>query len=121
MKAAIIAASVILIITVAPLFSTLPGAKILLPLVALIIIFDSTREFLSSLFRAEEKMQWDAAAFLSTSLAIVVFGFIFLRISATPLSFTRAYVAGTTVGALLAIWFLRKRFTNILSARPQRA
>jgi O-antigen/teichoic acid export membrane protein len=115
MKAAIILVSAMLIITVAPFFSTLPGAKILLPLVALIIIFDSTREFLSSLFRAEEKMQLDAVAFLATSLSIVIFGFIFLHIAATPLSFTSAYTTGTAIGALMSIWFLRKRFVNIFS------
>jgi O-antigen/teichoic acid export membrane protein len=115
MKAVMIAASVVIVVTIAPLFSTLPGAKILLPLVALIIIFDSTREFLSSLFRAEEKMQWDAAAFLSTSLGVVIFGFIFLKFATTPLAFTSAYVAGTAVGALVAVWLLRKSFGKILS------
>jgi O-antigen/teichoic acid export membrane protein len=87
MKAIILAASVLVVIFIAPLLLDAPGAKILLPLVALIIVFDSTREFLASLFRAEEKMQWDAASFLLENLAITVLGFIFLWISATPLSF----------------------------------
>ena len=47
MKAVVIAVSVLIVITVAPFFSILPGAKVLLPFVALIIIFDSTRGFLS--------------------------------------------------------------------------
>jgi O-antigen/teichoic acid export membrane protein len=115
MKIVIIAASVLVVVTIAPLFSTLPGAKILLPFVALIIIFDSTREFLSSLFRAEEKMQWDAVAFLSANLAIVIFGFILLKKAPTPMSFTGAYVIGTAIGALVAIWLLRKKFRGILS------
>jgi O-antigen/teichoic acid export membrane protein len=115
MKAIILAFSVMVVIFIAPLFSTLPGAKLLLPLVALIIVFDSTREFLASLFRAEEKMQWDAASFLLENLAITIFGFIFLLMSATPLSFTYAYVAGTAVGAITAIWLLRGRFKNILA------
>lgn len=115
MKGIILAFSVIVVIFIAPLFSTLPGAKILLPLVALIIVFDSMREFLASLFRAEEKMQWDAMSFLLENLAITFFGFILLWISATPLSFTYAYVAGTAVGALTAIWLLRGRFKNILA------
>lgn len=120
MKAVILAASVIIVIFIAPLFSTLPGAKILLPLVALIIVFDSTREFLASLFRAEEKMQWDAASFLLENLAITVFGFILLLISATPLSFTYAYVAGAAIGAVTAIWFLHGRFKNILAGASAR-
>lgn len=120
MKAIILALSVIVVIFIAPLFSTLPGAKILLPLVALIIVFDSTREFLASLFRAEERMQWDAASFLLENAAIVVFGFIFLWIAATPLSFTYAYVAGTAVGAITAIWLLRGRFKNVFAGASAR-
>ncbi len=114
MKAVIIAVSVAAVVTIAPLFSTLPGAKELLPFAALIIIFDSIREFLSSLFRSEEKMQWDAASFLSASIGIVVFGFIFLKISATPLFFTKAYVVGTAIGAFVAISLSRKSFHKIL-------
>jgi O-antigen/teichoic acid export membrane protein len=114
MKAVIIAASVVVIVAIAPLFSTLPGAKALLPFVALIIIFDSTRAFIVSLFDAEEKMQWDAAAFIAANVSIAIFGFIFLLKSPTPLSFTSAYVAGTAIGALVAIWFLRTRFRGML-------
>lgn len=108
MKAILVAASVVLIITLAPFFSTLPGAKVLLPFVALIVIFDSTRVFLSSIFDAEEKMQWDAAAFIAANLSVVIFGFIFLSRMATPLSLTGAYAAGSAVGALVAIWLLWK-------------
>jgi O-antigen/teichoic acid export membrane protein len=120
MKGIILAFSVIVVIFIAPLFSTLPGARILLPLVALIIVFDSTREFLASLFRAEEKMQWDAVSFLLENLAITVFGFIFLLMSATPLSFTYAYVIGTAIGAVTAIWLLRGRFKNIFAGASAR-
>jgi len=121
MKAFFTVVSVIVILFVAPYFSTLPGAKALLPFVALIIIFDSTRGFFSALFDAEEKMQWDAAAFLAANISIVVFGFIFLKIAATPTSFTIAYVAGTAIGMLVATWLLRDRFGNILSgASPKR-
>src|SRR5262249_19220714 len=48
------------ILFVAPFFSTLPGAKALLPLVALILTFDTLREFFSSLIRGIEKMEWEA-------------------------------------------------------------
>ena len=120
MKIGLILLCVLIIIFIAPYFSTLPGAKELLPLVAFIVVFDSTREFLSSLFRAEEKMQWDAAAFLAANFFVVVFGFIFLMKSATPLSFTYAYMAGTGIGALVAIWFLRKRFRELISGTSGR-
>jgi O-antigen/teichoic acid export membrane protein len=115
MKAIAIAASVLMVIFIAPFFSTLPGTKALLPLLALIIIFDNTRDFLASLFRAEEKMEWDAASFLLENFSIAIIGFIFLKILATPKSFTEAYVIGTAIGAATAIWLLRNRFKNILA------
>ncbi len=115
MKAFVLILSVVLVITIAPMFSTLPGAKVLLPLVALIIAFDSTREFLASLFRSEEKMQLDATAFLATNLGILIFGFIFLGISKTPHSLTQGYTVGTAIGAIVALWFARKNFKEIFS------
>jgi O-antigen/teichoic acid export membrane protein len=115
MKVILMAAVIIFIVTVAPYFSTLPGARVLLPFVALMTVFDGMREFLSSLFRAEEKMQWDAAAFLASNIAVVFFGFIFLRIAATPFSFTGAYALGTAVGAFVAVLFLRNRFKKVFS------
>jgi len=119
-KAIILAVSVLVVIFIAPFFSTLPGAKLLLPLIALVIVFDGTRDFFASLFRAEEKMQWDAASFLLENLGIMVFGFIFLRIAATPLLFAYAYVAGAAIGALAATWLLRDRFTHILAGASMR-
>ena len=114
-KAIILLAVVFIILLIAPLFSTLPGSISLLPFVALIIVFDSTREVVSSLFRVEEKMQWDAAAFLFANISIVILGFVFLKTSATATSFTKAYALGTAAGALMAIWLARKNLLKIFS------
>ena len=108
MKAVVIATSAAIVIGIAPLFSTLPGAKAILPLVALIIIFDGGRDFFASFFRAEEKMEYDATSFLLENVGIVGFGFLFLHIATTPKSLTAAYAAGAMLGALGAVWLLRK-------------
>ena len=71
-----------------------PGAKILLPIVALVLALDTMREFFFSLIRAMENMEWEAAIFLLTNLGIVVFGFIFLAMPANAQSFSWGYVAG---------------------------
>jgi O-antigen/teichoic acid export membrane protein len=104
-KAILVTIGVLIIIFVAPSFSILPGAKILIPIVAIILAFDTFREFFSSLIRSEEKMEWDAAIFLFTNAAVVVFGFIFLMISRTPLALTWAYAIGTVLGGLAAFIF----------------
>lgn len=115
MKLVLMAAAVLIVLFVAPYFSTLPGAVALLPLVALIIAFDTTREFLSAFMRAMEKMEWESGVFLLTNLAIVVLGFIFLAFSPTAFSLGWAYVLGTVCGAAAAIMVLRKRLIGILS------
>jgi len=104
-----------LIVFIAPYFSTLPGAKALLPIVAMVLTFDTFREFLSSLIRGKEKMEWEAGIFLLTNFAIIAFGFIFLAISPTPKSFAWGYAAGTAIGAIAATIVLRDYFKKIFS------
>lgn len=114
MKIALMAISAVVVINIAPIFSTLPGAKELLPLVAALIIFDGAREYIASYFRAREKMEWDATAFVLENAGIVFFGYVFMKISATPEAFTAGYVVGTILGALTAAWFIRKYFKDLL-------
>ena len=106
---------VAVIIFIAPLFSTLPGAKLLLPIVALVLAFDTLREFFFSLIRAMEKMQWEAGIFLLTNLGIMIFGFIFLYLSATAQSFTWGYVAGDAIGTIATLIVLKNYFKDIFS------
>jgi O-antigen/teichoic acid export membrane protein len=104
MKFFILLASVFIILWIAPYFSTLPGSKALLPVVVFIILFDSSREFFSSLIKGMEKMEWDAGIFIITNICIVVFGFIFLHASLSPKAFAWSYAAGSAVGAIAAAW-----------------
>jgi O-antigen/teichoic acid export membrane protein len=115
MKIVFIAASAAIILTAGSAFSTLPGAKALLPIVVLIIAFDTMREFFSSFIRAMEKMEWEAGIFLLTNLTIVIAGFLFLSYSPTAKAFGWAYAAGTAVGAITAMFVLRRHLKNIFS------
>lgn len=102
-KATLIVFCACLIIFVGPYFTTLPGAKILLPVTAVILSFDSVREFLVSLMRGKEKMQWDAGIFLFTNLAIVILGFAFIMKSPTAYALSWGYATGLVIGATFAI------------------
>ncbi len=102
-KTAFIAIGVLMVIFIAPFFSTLPGAPALLPLVALILSFDTFRNFFAALMDAREKMEWDAATALVTNAAITVFGFWFLAVHPTARAFTAAYAIGTGAGAVAAL------------------
>lgn len=115
MKVVLIVAVVLFVIFVGPTFTLLPGATLLLPVTALIIIGDTLREFFSSFIRAKEKMEWEARIFLLTNLFIVILGFAALIYFKNARAFGWAYAAGTTIGALLALWMLRPYLRELLS------
>lgn len=115
MKLVLLAFGILIVIFVAPFFSILPGAKALLPIVALVILFDNSREFLSSFVRSIEKMEWEAAAFILANIAIVIFGFIALWFSPTALALGWAYAIGTGVGLLAITYLLRRHLKSMVS------
>jgi len=115
MKIVLLLLGVAVILFIAPLFTTLPGAKVLIPIVALVLALDTLREFFFSLIRAMENMQWEAAIFLLTNVGIVVFGFIFLAYAANAKSFSWGYVAGDAIGTVAAMIALRGYFKKIFT------
>jgi len=114
-KLALIAFVVLFVLFVGPTFSILPGAKFLLPVVAFIIIGDTLREFFSSFIRAKEKMEWETGIFLFTNFCIVALGFASLIFFPSARSFGWAYAAGTTIGAIVALWMLRPYIKELFS------
>ncbi len=115
MKIVLVILVSLIVIFIAPFFSTLPGAKILLPIVTLVIVFDTFREFFSSVIRSMEKMEWEAGIFLLTNLGIMTAGLIFLRIRPTPVSLSWAYVVGTGIGAVTATIVIRPYLSRLFS------
>jgi O-antigen/teichoic acid export membrane protein len=114
-KLCLIAIGAAIIIFIAPSFSTLPGAKILIPIAACIMMFDTMREFFLSLMRGMEKMQWDAGIFLTTNLAIVILGFWFMMLQPTAWALSWGYALGTAVGTLFAIFVVRDYIKDLFS------
>lgn len=115
MKGVLLIVGVLVILFVAPLFTTLPGAKVLIPIVALVLALDTLREFFFSLIRSMEKMEWEAAIFLLTNAGIVVFGFIFLGYAVNAKSFSWGYVVGDAIGTIAAAIALRSYFKRIFA------
>jgi len=105
-----------LILFVAPAITKLPGANALFPIVAIILMLDTLRDFFSSLVRAMEKMELDAGIFLLTNLGILVFGFLLLREMPTAISFGWGYVLGDLLGVALSVFLLRNYFKKIFSS-----
>jgi O-antigen/teichoic acid export membrane protein len=113
MKLILLVIGIFIVIFIAPFFSTLPGAKALLPIVAFILVFDASREFLLSLLRGLEQMEWDAVVFILTNIGIVIFGFIFLALHPTVASLSWGYAIGTGLGVIAALVVVRDYFKDI--------
>jgi O-antigen/teichoic acid export membrane protein len=113
-RLALVTLAVIVVLFIAPNFTRIEAAKNLLPIVVFVLIFDSLREFGFSYIQAREKMEWEAGLFLITNLAIVGFGFTFLKLMPDVRSFTYAYAAGTGVGMLCTAIVLRKEIMGSL-------
>jgi O-antigen/teichoic acid export membrane protein len=103
-----------IVLLVCPYFSTLPGAKPLLSITALILTFDGLREFLASLIRAVELMEWDAGLSILTNVALVVFGFLYLYAERTAKSLAYGYAVGSTIGFTAALLLLRRYLSGVI-------
>ncbi|MEN9342169.1 MAG: hypothetical protein RIQ54_425 [Candidatus Parcubacteria bacterium] len=97
---------------IAPYFVHEHRILTLLPLMALIVGFDSLRDFGAALSRGFEKMEIEAFIQIATNILIVVAGFIALRISATEESLAWGYALGTGVGMVLAFVPFASYFRN---------
>ncbi|MEK7077072.1 MAG: flippase, partial [Patescibacteria group bacterium] len=114
-KLAILAIGVNLVLFIAPHFTSIEKAKMILPIIAFVLIFDSLRQFGFSLIQALERMEWEAGLYLITNVAIVAFGFLFLTASPTVSSFTYAYALGTGVGMAATYFVLKDKLTGLFT------
>ena len=83
-------------------------AKDLIVILSLFLIFDVLREFLYSLFRAEEKMEFQALSHIFTNFLLLILGIYFLKIKPHPFFLSQAYLFAAFWGFLLTFFLLRK-------------
>ncbi len=113
-KVSLLAVGALGVIFFAPHFVFIPGVKPLLPLMAVILIFDTLRNFGSAIIQAKEKMELQAGLYIFTNIAIVAFGLLFLHLWPTPTSFTLSYAAGTALGMFATFYILREEIPRAL-------
>lgn len=104
----------LLVILVAPHFSKIASATVLLYFVALLTIFDNLREFLNAFFRAKEKMEFEALVNVAMNIAIAVIGAVVLYFSHTAKAVTISYVSSAGVGFLVAGFILRQELKGLI-------
>jgi len=105
----------LLVVFVAPHFSKIASANVLLYFVALLTIFDNFREFLNAFFRAKEKMEFEAFVNVIMNVAIAVIGAIVLYFSQTAKAVTISYVASAGVGFFVAGFIARQTLKGLIS------
>lgn len=103
----LLAITAFLLIFVAPLFSGVEEAVVLLPLVALIFILDDLKDLFIAFFRGKEKMELEALVVVAANLALVIIGFITLSYWPTPQSFVASNALASFVGVVVAAWLLK--------------
>ncbi len=114
-KICLLIITTLLVVLVAPNFSKIVSANVLLYFVALLTIFDNLREFLNSFFRAKEKMEFEALSNIAMNIAIAAVGAIVLFFSNTARAVTISYVSSAGVGFLVAGFILRRELKRIIS------
>jgi len=115
LKLILLAIGMVLLIFGAKYFTNIPEAKALMPIVALILFFDSLRNFGFVISRAKEKMQLEAMNEIVTNFLITVLGLMFLFLIPTSQSLTIAYLYGVAIGFTAILLTLKDHFYTSLS------
>ncbi len=115
LKLAILGITLVATIAIAPLFTKLPEAKALIPLVAILLVFDSLRDFGFSIIHARNRMDLEAFFNIVTNIAITGLGLAILFWKPTPAALAASYTAGSGIGFFLVFAFLLKQFRNLIS------
>lgn len=114
-KLFLLAAGAGILIFGAPYITKIPEARGLLAIVAILLIFDSLRNFGFAVSRAVEQMQWEAINEIITNTAIVAIGFFALAKSPDSGSLAWAYAIGAGIGLAAMAYSLREYYSKILN------
>ncbi len=102
-----IGAKILLVIVVAlgvtilfPYLTNIEEARVIMPILIFVFVFDTLRDLGSAFARALERMQTEAIAQVFTNLMIVVLGFILLTKFGTSRSLAIAYATGSGLGLI---------------------
>lgn len=113
MKAALLFLTAGLIVFVAPKFSNLAAAALLIPFVAVLTIFDNFRDFVFAYFRGIEKMEIEGFLTVIMNAAIAAAGFAILYFSKTAGALLFSYIASVVVLSFAAFYFVKDDLKNV--------
>lgn len=87
--------------------------KTLIPITAILLFFDTMREFGFSLNRAFEKMEIEAFTKISSTFLLILLGFIFIKFNPKASSLLYAYVISSLLGLFIMYLSLKKYFQDL--------
>lgn len=113
-KIILLALTALLLIAVAPRFVKIEKAASMMPLMALLMIFDGLRDFALAFFAGKERMELGAIVTLVVNVGVTAFGFIALYFSPTSLALLEVYILSSFIGFLMTAYFLRREFREAI-------
>ncbi len=107
-KLAFIVFTIALTLFVAPWFIRIDAAHSLLPVVALLLAFDSMRTFVFAVTRSKNRMEIESGLSVATDIFITLFGFTALFLIPSAKWLAIAYTAGSGLGFFVSFFFIRR-------------
>lgn len=115
LKSIALVTSIFLVIFISPLISHIEEARVLFPMIAGILFFDSIRDIGFAINRSIEKMEREAIAKIITNAVVLGLGIFLLKENPMPKSIGLAYMIGSMVGAIMIIIILRRNIKELIS------
>jgi O-antigen/teichoic acid export membrane protein len=92
------------------------AVKVLIPITAFMLFFDSITGFGFILNRAFEKMEMEAFIKIITTIILIILGFIFISKNPKAISLSYSYVISGFIGVIIMYFSLRSYFINLVSS-----
>ncbi len=114
-KIFLLALTILLIIFIAPYFTKIKEAQILLPAVALLFTFDNLRSFGFSVTRAYNKMELEGSLMILTEIFVTSLSLFVLFRAPSDYNLVLAYTVGSFLGFLATFAVIREKIKDAFS------
>ena len=111
-KATLLIATSVIFLIFGKYASSVPGATAIIPLMTIVLLSDSLREFFFAIYRSEQKMQSEALVKFITNFLVLACGVVLVILKPTAFSLALGYAIGGASGFLILILLLRKKIWN---------
>ena len=115
LRITILLISTLLVVLVSPSISHITEARVLFPIIAAILFFDSMKDLGFAINRASERMEMEMIVTIIMNIVILGFGILLLKIKLAPESIATAYAIGSATGFIVIAIIIKKDIKRLLS------